>query len=115
MTRVDGYFILCIIMDPMQQHLVIIALMHHRRARARERAPRRMWVHPILQGRSERGEYHRLVRELRLDEVRFVQYFRLSRAQFQEVLYKVGPRIAKMDTNYRKAIGPSERLAICLR
>ena len=78
-------------------------------------APRRMWVHPILQGRSERGEYHRLVRELRLDEVRFVQYFRLSRAQFQEVLYKVGPRIAKMDTNYRKAIGPSERLAICLR
>ncbi|KAK0143023.1 hypothetical protein N1851_018864 [Merluccius polli] len=36
-------------------------------------------------------------------------------SQFDELLVRVGPRIAKEDTSFRKAIGASQRLAICLR
>ncbi|KAL7384014.1 hypothetical protein ABVT39_022614 [Epinephelus coioides] len=39
---------------------------------------RRVWVHDILQGREQHGEYHRLVRELLLDGERFQRYFRLN-------------------------------------
>ncbi|KAL2096773.1 hypothetical protein ACEWY4_005980 [Coilia grayii] len=53
--------------------------------------------------------------ELRLHSDLFQQYFRLSRELFDELLARVGPRIAKMDTPFRKAIGPAQRLAICLR
>uniref|UniRef100_A0A3B1IG47 Zgc:194221 n=1 Tax=Astyanax mexicanus TaxID=7994 RepID=A0A3B1IG47_ASTMX len=65
--------------------------------------------------RTQHGEFHRLVQELRLDDDRFQRYFRLDRNQFDSLLGKVGPRISRMDTNYRKAICASQRLAVCLR
>ncbi|KAL1270558.1 hypothetical protein QQF64_029574 [Cirrhinus molitorella] len=39
----------------------------------------------------QHGEYHRLVQELRLDDVLFQQYFRLDTTQFGELLrrYKI--------------------------
>ncbi|KAK7175588.1 hypothetical protein R3I93_002497 [Phoxinus phoxinus] len=81
----------------------------------RRRRRRSVWVHDILQARQQLGEYHRLVQELRLDDSRFQQYFRLDRSQFDNLLSKVGPRIGRQDTNYRRAINAAERLAICLR
>ncbi|KAJ8400383.1 hypothetical protein AAFF_G00397660 [Aldrovandia affinis] len=65
--------------------------------------------------RRQHGEYHRLVQELRLDGERFQRYFRLDRAQFDELLTRVGPRITRLDTNWRSPISAAERLAICLR
>ncbi|KAM3850458.1 uncharacterized protein ACN63O_019638 [Diretmus argenteus] len=53
--------------------------------------------------------------ELRLDAGHFQQYFRMNPGQFDELLGKVGDRIRRLDTNYREAIRPAERLAICLR
>ncbi|KAJ8352060.1 hypothetical protein SKAU_G00235360 [Synaphobranchus kaupii] len=79
------------------------------------RRGRSVWVHDINRGRKQFGEYHRLVQELRLDDARFKAYFRLNRQQFEEVLQKIGPTIAKMQTNYRETISPAERLCICLR
>ncbi|KAI2647457.1 nuclease HARBI1 [Labeo rohita] len=87
-----------------------VALLYLRRRRRRS-----VWVHEILQARQQLGEYHRLVQELRLDDDRFQRYFRLDREQFDNLLSKVGPRIARQDTSYRHAIEPAERLAICLR
>ncbi|KAL2077931.1 hypothetical protein ACEWY4_025616 [Coilia grayii] len=81
----------------------------------RRRRRARYWVHPINVARQQHGEFHRLVMELRLHSDLFQQYFRLSRELFDELLARVGPRIAKMDTPFRKAIGPAQRLAICLR
>ncbi|KAJ8366785.1 hypothetical protein AAFF_G00342390 [Aldrovandia affinis] len=69
----------------------------------------------ILQTRRQHGEYHRLVQELRLDGERFQRYFRLDRAQFDELLTRVGPRITRLETNWRSPISAAERLAICLR
>ncbi|KAK7939069.1 hypothetical protein WMY93_002395 [Mugilogobius chulae] len=72
-------------------------------------------VHPILQRRAEFGEYHHLLQELRLDDGRFQRYFRLSIAQFDDLLSRVGARITLQDTNYRRSIPAAERLSICLR
>ncbi|KAL2102239.1 hypothetical protein ACEWY4_001407 [Coilia grayii] len=81
----------------------------------RRRRRARYWVHPINMARQQHGEFHRQVMELRLHSDLFQRYFRLSRELFDELLARVGPRIAKMDTPFRKAIGPAQRLAICLR
>ncbi|KAJ8346597.1 hypothetical protein SKAU_G00279980 [Synaphobranchus kaupii] len=74
------------------------------------RRGRSVWVHDINRGRRQFGEYHRLVQELHLDDAWFKAYFRLNRQQFEEVLQKIGPTIAKMQTNYRETISPAERL-----
>ncbi|KAL1279065.1 hypothetical protein QQF64_025738 [Cirrhinus molitorella] len=76
---------------------------------------RRFWVHQILQRRTQLGQFHRLLQELRLDDGRFQRYFRLSRSQFDELLSHVVERISLQDTNYRRSIPPAERLSICLR
>ncbi|KAL7406674.1 hypothetical protein ABVT39_024408 [Epinephelus coioides] len=47
---------------------------------------RRVWVHDILRGREQHGEYHRLVQELQLDGERFKCYFRLGIDQFGSLL-----------------------------
>ena len=84
-----------------------------RKHRARYR--RSIWVHKVLRTRHLLGEFHRLFQELRFDGAWFQHYFQLDKSQFNDLLPKVGPRINKIDTNQRLAIGPSERLAICLR
>ncbi|KAK0142795.1 Protein ALP1-like [Merluccius polli] len=81
----------------------------------RRRRRRRIWVHEILQGRLQHGEFHRLVQELRLDEGRFQRYFRLDMEQFDSLRSKIGPLITRQHTNYRRPIPPTERVAICLR
>ncbi|XP_072306548.1 uncharacterized protein [Eucyclogobius newberryi] len=69
---------------------------------------RRAWEHQILQRRSEFGEYHHLLQELRLDEQHFHDLF-------DDLLSRVGARITYQDTNYRRSIPAAERLSICLR
>ncbi|XP_030216454.1 uncharacterized protein LOC115546823 [Gadus morhua] len=81
----------------------------------RKRKRRRVWVHDILRRRLQLGEFHHLLQELRLDDGRFQRYFRLSRAQFDDLLARVGARISRQDTNYRRSISTAERLSVCLR
>ncbi|XP_042073284.1 uncharacterized protein LOC121813528 [Haplochromis burtoni] len=81
----------------------------------RKRRPRRTWVHQVLQRREQFGEFHHLLQELHLDDGRFQRYHRRSLGQFEDLLSRVGPRIARLDTNYRRSIPPAERLSICLR
>ena len=76
---------------------------------------RRVWVHEIMRRRSELGEFHHLLQELRLDDGRFQRYFRLTGAMFDDLLARVGARISRQDTNYRRSISAAERLSICLR
>lgn len=83
--------------------------------KSENRRSRRVWVHQILQRRSELGEFHHLVQELRLDDGRFQSYFRLNRSQFDDLLGRIGARISLQDTNYRRSISAAERLSICLR
>ena len=76
---------------------------------------RRVWVHDILRRRSQLGEFHHLLQELRLDDGRFKRYLRLTVPLFDDLLARVGARISRQDTNYRRSISAAERLSICLR
>uniref|UniRef100_A0AAV2K9B4 Transposase n=1 Tax=Knipowitschia caucasica TaxID=637954 RepID=A0AAV2K9B4_KNICA len=38
-----------------------------------------------------------------------------TNTQFDDLLTRIGARIARMDTNYRRSIPAEERLSICLR
>ena len=95
--------------DPIET-LAWLYLIKKARKRRRQAPVRRFWVHPILQQRSQFGEFHHLLQELREDEVRFQRYFRLSRAQFDDLLTRISARITRQDTNYRRSIPPEERL-----
>ena len=78
---------------------------------------RRVLVHDILRSRSQLGEFHHLLQELRLDDGRFQRYFQLTGAMFDDLLARVGPRISRQETNYGRSIsaaercGPAERLS----
>ena len=50
----------------------------------------RVWVHEVLRRRTELGEFHCLLQELRLDDDRFQWYLRLTGAQFNDMLALVG-------------------------
>uniref|UniRef100_A0A9J7YEV0 DDE Tnp4 domain-containing protein n=1 Tax=Cyprinus carpio carpio TaxID=630221 RepID=A0A9J7YEV0_CYPCA len=96
----------------MDSDVLVLCLLRRRRKRLEKR---RLWVHPILRTRNERGEFHSLIQELRLDEDRHKEYFRLCPADFDRLLRMIAPLIERQDTTLRQAIGPAERLAICLR
>ena len=79
------------------------------------RGRRSVWVDPIFQLRKTLGQFHTLVTELRRNERRFKQQFRMTVEQFNFLVERVTPQIQRQDTFWREAISPAERLAICLR
>ncbi|KAJ8381289.1 hypothetical protein SKAU_G00020670 [Synaphobranchus kaupii] len=72
-----------------------------------------MWVHETLLSQDLYGEFN-LVKELMQHHDKFQSYFRLDKQQFDTLLMKVGPLIAKMDIEFLCSISPAERLAIRL-
>ncbi|CAI5691658.1 unnamed protein product [Oreochromis niloticus] len=77
--------------------------------------PHRTWVHQVLHECEQFDEFHHLLHKLRLADGHFQRYHRLSLTQFEELLSRVGPSIARLDTNYRCSLPPAEHLSICLR
>ena len=65
---------------------------------------RHVWEHDILRRRSQLGGFHHLLQELRLDDGRFQTYFQLTGAMFDDLLTRVGARIYRQDTKYRRSI-----------
>jgi len=47
--------------------------------------------------------------------MKFYQYFRMSKHQFNYLLQKIEKDLKKKNTTFREAISPVEKLAICLR
>ena len=94
-----------------------IAHLNQRRRRDQQITPtRRFWVKPWLLERDVYGQYTFLMMELQLkDVVAFRNYVRMSPDFFWALLDRLGPRIAKQNTNWREAISPGCRLALTLR
>ena len=76
---------------------------------------KRMWVHKFFRNRKSEGEYWTLYRELADDEMKFYQYFRMSKQQFNYLLQKIEKYFKNRNTTFREAISPEEKLATCLR
>jgi hypothetical protein len=80
-----------------------------------KRKRKRFPVHKMLNKRKTGGEYWTLYKGVMDDEENSFQYFRLSHYQFNELLEKFKVVITKKDTVFKEAIGPKEKLAVCLR
>lgn len=78
-----------------------------------ENKSKKYWMSEYMKRRETLGEFHKLIGEL--PNEKFRNYFRMTRVQFFELHDMISEDIKKKDTNYRKAIGSKERLAICLR
>ena len=76
---------------------------------------REIWIHLLNEDRARKGEFFNLYCEQRYFEDKFFENYRMSVAQFDEILRKITPLIRKKDTNFRKAITPEEKLSITLR
>jgi hypothetical protein len=50
---------------------------------------KRMWVHKRFRSRKSEGEYWTLYKEFADDEIKFYQYFRMSKHQFNYLLQKI--------------------------
>ena len=84
--------------------------------RGKFKKKRKYCVRIIYQDRKEKGEYHLLVKELRLhDREYFFRCFRMSPTLFEELLSMIAPYITKQRTQFRDPISPSERLCVTLR
>ncbi|XP_072400389.1 uncharacterized protein [Diabrotica undecimpunctata] len=77
--------------------------------------PRREWVHKIFLSSREEGNFAKLYPQLVDDETKFVQYFRMSHCDFLNLLSLIKDVITKIDTHYRRAVTPAEKLAVRLR
>lgn len=62
------------------------------------------------------GQYEKLKNELtREDQTYFKNFMRIEPELFNELLQRVGPRIEKQDTFFKKAFEPGLKLTITLR
>jgi len=88
----------------------------NRRRNRRNARRRRFWVRPWLLRRPTRGHYDQLLEELQSeDRQSYKNFLRVSPAMFREILEKVGPKIQKEDTFWRKSLPPGLKLALTLR
>jgi hypothetical protein len=76
--------------------------------RRRRRINRRYWLHPIVMERSRVGSYRTLMYQLRRDELKFFNYFRLSMSTFDDLLRRVEGDLTRRNTTMRRSIGPEE-------
>lgn len=95
--------------------MVAIILDEEEKNENKKKSIRRYWVHEALRKRKTEGEYWTLYKHLVDDEEKFVQYFRMTSFQFNEMLRKIKNNITKKNTNFRESLSPKEKLAVCLR
>ena len=93
----------------------VIALCVLNRRRRRRQSKRSCWVHPINKKRDELSSFHTLFTELREDESKFLNYFRMSISSFDELNRCLKEVLQRQDTNMRDCIKPEEMLAITRR
>ncbi|KAJ8887433.1 hypothetical protein PR048_013648 [Dryococelus australis] len=75
---------------------------------------RRLWVHPLLMERPNKGLFHNLFDDLQQDRDKFFSHFRMSKNSFYKLLSMIEESIRKQDTVMREAIPSDQRLALSL-
>ncbi|KAK4311971.1 hypothetical protein Pmani_016562 [Petrolisthes manimaculis] len=76
---------------------------------------RQFWTHPINSTRFLQGEFFVLYENLKADDSKFFNYFRMSYPTFQELLARVTDVIKLQDTNMRPSIPPEEAVVLTIR
>lgn len=94
---------------------VIIAYYLYKKMQKKEKRKKKMWVHPILLERKSYGIFYTLFEDLKKDETKFFNFFRMSQVTFQKILTLIQDKLRHVDTDMRESITPAERLAVTLR
>lgn len=94
---------------------LVVMYYYLRRKRRKTAKERKYWVHPILRERFSLGTFQNLITELRSDEIKFFNYFRMSITTFNHLLAQISVSINYQNTRFRDCICTEERLAIFLR
>ncbi|CAI6374002.1 unnamed protein product [Macrosiphum euphorbiae] len=76
---------------------------------------RRYWVHPFTDSRLTCGIFYTSFNNLRENDEKFFNYFRMSVKSFDELAAKISTKIKSQDTCMRLSIPPLEMLAVTLR
>lgn len=79
----------------------------------KKKKKRRFWLRRHIQFRQVTGEFNTLFRELSDED--FPDFYRVTKKQFEDILSMISQKVSKVNTNYRRAITPVEKLAVCLR
>jgi len=74
-----------------------------------------MWVHPILLERESCGVFYTFFENLKNDETKFFNFFRMNQESFCKLLEIVQDKLRQADTNMCISITPAERLTVTLR
>ena len=95
--------------------IIIVAILMKRKKQRQKKRNRKVWVRNWIKNRDQFGAYHQLMQELTLDVSSYRSFVRINASQFEELIMKVAPLIARKDTVMRQAIPVGERLALTLR
>jgi len=93
-----------------------VAIEQLQRRMRRRRRRRACWVRDWIVRRPNLGQYHQLMVELETEDVpAFRNFLRMEPAMFQELLLRVGPRIERQHTWFRRPLEPGLKLALTIR
>lgn len=80
-----------------------------------ERRKRRYWVHPFNSERMLKGAFTTMMIELRGDEAKFFDHFRMSIRSFDELVARTSDALRGEETFMRQPVPPLEMVAVTLR
>ncbi|KAJ4436410.1 hypothetical protein ANN_19043 [Periplaneta americana] len=80
-----------------------------------KRTERGFWEHPLVAKRLLQCTFTTMFTELREDDTKFFNYFRMSIKSFDDLACKISDVIKSEDTVMRLAISPLEKLCVTLR
>jgi hypothetical protein len=88
-------------MDNIKLGVTALLLEEEQFQRERISSERRMWVHKCLRNRKLEREFWTLYKELTDNELKFYQYFRMSRYQFNKLLKMIHTDLLKENATFR--------------
>ena len=97
----------------MDRNFLISLMFFYKRLRRQRK--RLHWVHPINTKRLQFGVFYTLFTELREDENKCCNYFRMSIAAFDELSSRLQDGLQRENTKMRNCVPPMEMLAITIR
>ena len=92
-----------------------VALVMMKYLKCKKKSHRSVWSKDILLRRNKEGVHALLIPRLLSDSFLYVNYFRMTKETFVELLNLVEPGLQRHNTNLRRCISTSERLALTLR
>ncbi|XP_069830966.1 uncharacterized protein [Dendropsophus ebraccatus] len=98
-------------------HMALLVLLARRRKLRRQEAARqkRLWIHPVIRMKQEKGHFAMLYADLRRCPGKFQEFIKMSTSAFDGLLDLMRPMLTMQQTLLRRCISPEQRLLITLR